>query len=225
MAVVTSGRPALEAKDLYRFFRSGEDETLALRGVSLTVESGEILAVTGPSGSGKSTLLACLAGLDEPDGGSVFVSGTRMSHRSEGERAALRARHIGMLFQSANLIGHLSVEQNVRLAQRIASGDTPLPESVLDQVGLGHRAASRPSQLSGGEAARAGLAVALANNPAVLLADEPTGELDGATERRLLDLLRSHAARGCAVLVVSHSDDVVARADRVIALSDGRVAS
>jgi putative ABC transport system ATP-binding protein len=225
MAVVTSGRPALEAKDLYRFFRSGEDETLALRGVSLTVESGEILAVTGPSGSGKSTLLACLAGLDEPAGGSVFVSGTRMSHRSEAERAALRARHIGVLFQSANLIGHLSVAQNVRLAQRITSGDSALPGNILDHVGLGHRAASRPSQLSGGEAARAGLAVALANNPAVLLADEPTGELDGGTERRLLDLLRSHADRGCAVLVVTHSDDVVARADRVIALSDGRVAS
>jgi putative ABC transport system ATP-binding protein len=220
-----AGRPALQAKELYRFFRSGEEETLALRGVSLAVESGEILAVTGPSGSGKSTLLACLAGLDEPAGGSVFVSGVRMSHRSEAERSALRARHIGVLFQSANLIEHLSIEQNVRLAQRIVSADAAPPGDILDRVGLGHRASSRPSQLSGGEAARAGLAVALANNPAVLLADEPTGELDGGTEHRLLDLLRSHADRGCAVLVVTHSSDVVAHADRVIALSDGRVAS
>lgn len=225
MAPVSSGPSGLEAKDLYRFFRSGEEETLALRGVSLAVAPGEILAVTGPSGSGKSTLLACLTGLDEPDGGSVFVSGTRMSHRSEAERAALRARHIGVLFQSANLIGHLTIAQNVRLVQRIASTDATPTGDILDRVGLGHRASSLPSQLSGGEAARAGLAVALANNPAVLLADEPTGELDGGTERRLLDLLRSHADRGCAVLVVTHSSDVVARADRIIGLSDGRVAS
>jgi putative ABC transport system ATP-binding protein len=222
---VSATAPALEARDLYRFFRAGEEETLALRGVSLEVASGEILAVTGPSGSGKSTLLACLAGLDEPAGGSVWVSGQRMSHRPESERAALRSRQVGVLFQSANLLGHLTVLENVRLAQQIAKSDAPRPGEILERVGIGARAGALPSQLSGGEVARAGLAVALANDPVVLLADEPTGELDGSTERRLLDLLRSHADRGCAVLVVTHSPDVVARADRVIALSDGRVSA
>ncbi|MBG6214753.1 putative ABC transport system ATP-binding protein [Cryobacterium sp. CAN_C3] len=224
-AVIPREAPPIEARDLYRFFRAGEEETLALRGVSLAVSAGEILAVTGPSGSGKSTLLACLAGLDEPAGGSVYVTGLRLSHRPESERAALRAHHIGVLFQTNNLLGHLSITENIELAQRIIKSDVPSPQEILERVGLANRAAAKPSQLSGGEAARAGLAVALANNPAVLLADEPTGELDGGTERRLLDLLRSHADRGCAVLVVTHSPDVVARADRVIALNDGQVGS
>jgi putative ABC transport system ATP-binding protein len=224
MAVLTGPAvPALEARDLYRFFRAGEEETLALRGVSLTVESGEILAVTGPSGSGKSTLLGCLAGLDEPAGGSVFVSGTRMSHRPESQRALLRGKQIGVLFQSANLLAHLSIGDNVALAQSFTRTETEAPGEILARVGLGHRSAALPSQLSGGEAARAGLAVALANDPAVLLADEPTGELDGNTERRLLGLLRRQADRGCAVLVVTHSPDVVALADRVVSLNDGRL--
>jgi len=226
MAAVTLGEALpVEARDLYRFFRAGEEETLALRGVSLSVSAGEILAVTGPSGSGKSTLLACLAGLDEPAGGSVYVTGLRLSHRPESERAALRAEHIGVLFQTNNLLGHLSISENIELAQRISRSDAPAPQEILERVGLANRAAAKPSQLSGGEAARAGLAVALANDPAVLLADEPTGELDGGTERRLLDLFRSHADRGCAVLVVTHSPAVVARADRVITLNDGQVAS
>lgn len=215
--------PALEARDLYRFFRAGEEETLALRGVSLELRAGEILAVTGPSGSGKSTLLACLAGLDEPAGGSVWVSGHRLSHRPEAERAALRGGRIGVLFQSANLFAHLTVYENVRLAQQLTISDAPHVGEILSRVGLAARENAFPSQLSGGESARAGLAVALANDPAVLLADEPTGELDGDTERQLLDLLRRHADRGCAILVVTHSPDVVSSADRVIALSDGRI--
>jgi putative ABC transport system ATP-binding protein len=223
--VMPDDRPALEARDLYRFFRAGDEETLALRGVSLRVRAGEILAVTGPSGSGKSTLLACLAGLDEPSGGSVWVAGQRLSHRPETERAAVRAGHIGVLFQSANLIAHLTVIDNIRLTQQLSRLDAPSPDEVLARVGLTARTKALPSQLSGGEAARAGLAVALANDPAVLLADEPTGELDGSTEQRLLDLLRRHADRGCAVLVVTHSPDVVASADRAIALDDGRIAA
>ena len=218
-----SAPAALEARDLYRFFRAGEEETLALRGVSLTVEAGETVAVVGPSGSGKSTLLGCLAGLDEPAGGTVWVEGKRLSHRPEAERAALRAHHIGVLFQTANLIDHLTVEQNVYLPQRLSSNSGSQPRAILDRVGLAHRAMAYPSQLSGGEAARAGLAVALANDPAILLADEPTGELDGETEQLLLDLLRSHADRGCGVLLVTHSPEVVAVADRVVTLSDGRV--
>jgi len=112
---------ALRACELYRFYRAGEEETLALRGVSIAVSAGRLLTVTGPSGSGKSTLLACLAGLDEPDGGSVYVHETRISHRPEHERSALRARHIGTLFQSANLLEHLTVRRNLELVQRIAA--------------------------------------------------------------------------------------------------------
>ena len=183
----------LEARSLYRFFHAGDDETLALQGVSLAVEPGELVAVTGPSGSGKSTLLSCLAGLDEPDGGSVSVDGTRISRRSEEERARIRGARIGMLFQQANLVGHLSVADNVKLAQRIGDGSANADwrENVLARCGIEHRAAARPSQLSGGELARAGLAVALANNPAVILADEPTGELDSVTAARVLELLRA----------------------------------
>ena len=214
----------LEATDLYRFFHAGDDETLALRGVSLRVEAGEVVAVTGPSGSGKSTLLACLAGLDEPDGGTVRLAGETLSRRSEPDRAALRARHIGMLFQSGNLLEHLTIGQNVALAQRLGrtvNGDRR--RELLDDLGLGKRSGAYPSHLSGGEAARAGLAVALANDPAVLLADEPTGEVDATTEQQVLALLARRAEAGGAVMIVTHSAAVAAIADRTIALADGMV--
>ncbi|MDJ0343922.1 ATP-binding cassette domain-containing protein [Streptomyces sp. H10-C2] len=220
------GAPALQARDLYRFFRSGEEETLALRGVSLQVGRGETVAVVGPSGSGKSTLLACLAGLDEPAGGVVHIGGERISHRPEAERARARARRIGVLLQTGNLIAHLGVRDNVRLAQSAAGrrrGTAPDVDRLLEQVGLGSRARALPHELAGGELARAGLAVALANDPDVLLADEPTGELDGQTEQRVLDLLRERSRDGCGVLVVTHSPEVVRVADRVLALHDGRI--
>lgn len=215
---------ALDARDLYRFFRAGEEETLALRGVSLQVRRGETVAVIGPSGSGKSTLLACLAGLDEPAGGSVHIGGERVSHRPESERARLRARRIGVVTQSGNLIAHLSVRDNVRLARGAAPGKSRQPVGeLLEQMGLAHRGHALPRELSGGELARAGLAVALANDPDVLLADEPTGELDGSTEQRVLDLLRSRADASRGVLLVTHSSEAVRIADRVIALHDGRI--
>jgi putative ABC transport system ATP-binding protein len=214
----------LEAHELYRFFHAGDDEALALRGVSLAVERGELVAVTGPSGSGKSTLLACLAGLDEPDGGAVTIDGRRLSRRAEEERASVRARRIGMLFQQANLVGHLSVAGNVAVAQALGGGSA-LPEQLLDDCGILARAHARPAQLSGGELARAGLAVALANDPAILLADEPTGELDGTTAQRVLGLLRDRAEAGAAVVVVTHDAAVAATVDREIRLRDGRLAA
>ncbi|MER7923196.1 ABC transporter ATP-binding protein [Streptomyces sp. NPDC096057] len=214
---------ALAARELYRFYRAGEEETLALRGVSLTVRRGETVAVVGPSGAGKSTLLGCLAGLDEPSGGDVHVDGVRISHRPETERARLRARHVGVLLQSRNLLPHLTVRDNIRLAQRAVRGRPSVSaEALLEQVGLGGRTRALPRHLSGGELARAGLAVALANSPAVLLADEPTGELDGGTEQLVLRMVRERAADGCAVLIVTHSAEAVRIADRVITLTDGR---
>ncbi|WP_275295175.1 ATP-binding cassette domain-containing protein [Amycolatopsis sp. La24] len=219
--------PAVEATDLYRFFRTGDEETLALRGVSLTVARGETVAVVGPSGAGKSTLLACLAGLDEPAGGTVRVGGHRLSHRPERERARVRADRIGVLLQSRNLVPHLDVRGNIRLARRAArrSRYRAGADDLIVQVGLRGRAGALPAQLSGGELARAGLAVALANHPDVLLADEPTGELDGQTEQQVLALLRERAEQGAGVLVVTHNDAVVAIADRVIAMQDGKVVS
>jgi putative ABC transport system ATP-binding protein len=220
---------ALEAHDLYRFFRAGEEETLALRGVKLSVHYGEMVAVVGPSGSGKSTLLACLAGLDEPAGGTVIVGGERVTHRPEAERARIRARRIGVLQQTGNLLPHLDLRANIRLAQAArgrSAGRAGAPvERLLDEVGLAARARALPRQLSGGELARAGLAVALANDPDVVLADEPTGELDGAAEQRVLQLLTGRARAGGGVLVVSHSPQVVDEADRVLTLVDGRITS
>ena len=214
----------LRARELYRFYRAGDEETLALRGVSIEVPAGKLLTVAGPSGSGKSTLLACLAGLDEPDGGSVYLRETPISHRPEYERSALRARHIGVLFQTANLLEHLTVRRNLELVQRLAGRrDRDRADALLEAVGLTRRGGARPSELSGGEAVRAGLAVALANDPDVLIADEPTGELDGQTEAGVLTLIRDQADRGKAVVLASHSTAVAALADQVIRLKDGQV--
>lgn len=215
----------LEASSLFRFFHAGDDEALALQGVSVTVAAGEVVAVTGPSGSGKSTLLACLAGLEEPDGGTVRIAGQRISRLPEADGARVRAERIGVLYQHANLVGHLSVRQNVLLAQRIAGGgaDASWREELLERCGIASRADARPAQLSGGELARAGLAVALGNDPPVILADEPTGELDDVTAERVLGLLRERAAAGAAILVVTHSPQVAAAADREIRLRDGKV--
>jgi len=216
----------LDARSLYRFYRVDGEETLALQGVSLRVWPGEVVAIAGPSGSGKSTLLACLAGLDEPSGGTVQVTGLRMSHRPEAVRARLRARHLGVLSQSANLFPHLTVMQNMKLAQTLAGARRRRDNTgLLAQLGISERAHALPSQLSGGESARAGLAVALVNDPVVLIADEPTGELDSANEARLLDLLEVRARSGHAVLIASHSPPVIRRADRIITLADGRVTS
>jgi putative ABC transport system ATP-binding protein len=245
---VTAGAlPLIDGRELYRFYHIGDDETFALRGVSVSVHAGEMVAVVGPSGSGKSTLLACLAGLDEPDGGHVTIAGQRITRRDEATRARLRARWIGMLLQSGNLLEHLSVAQNIRAAQALvvkepvvkkprghpesgtgsdagADGRSrPDGQTLLEDVGLGDRSSARPSTLSGGESARAGLAVAMANDPPVLLADEPTGEVDRQAEAQVLELLRGRADRGKAVLVVTHSERVAASADRIVRMVDGRI--
>jgi len=214
----------LEAVDLYRFYHTEEEETLALRGVSLHLDRGEIVAVMGPSGSGKSTLLSCLAGLDEPDGGFVSVMGKRLTRRTEAERATRRATEIGLVLQSQNLFDHLSVEEHLRFQMYLARRfDKQRLEELLTVVGLRDRRAARPTQLSGGEAARAALAVALAPKPNVLLADEPTGEVDEETEQQVLHLFDSYRREGGALLLATHSDAVAAQADRILHLQDGRL--
>ncbi len=216
----------LEAFELYRFYHAKEDETFAFRGFSLSLHAGEIAVVTGPSGSGKSTLLACLAGLDEPDGGHVELMGVAFTRRSEAERARLRARHIGILLQSGNLFDHLAVESNIRLQMRLAGKpDDGRLAHLLDILGLGGLRGALPFQLSGGETARAGLAVALAAEPDVLLADEPTAEVDALTEARILELLARRRRQGKATLIATHSMAVAGCADRRFAMQDGRLAA
>lgn len=211
----------LQAHELYRFHHAGDDETAALRGVDVQLDAGELVALVGLSGSGKSTLLACLAGLDEPDGGHVEVMGKRLSRRPEATRARLRARHIGMMMQSGNLFDHLTVSANIALQIWLAGkGERG---SLLQRLGIGERGDALPSQLSGGEAARAGLAVALAADPDILICDEPTAEVDAETEDRILEFLDERRRAGCAILVATHSASLARHADRLLHISDGRI--
>lgn len=226
----------MSAENVYRFFRAGDEETLALRGVTLRANAGEFVVVTGPSGSGKSTLLACLTGMDEPSGGTVRIAGKRINHRSQRDRDRVRSRYLGVMAQSGNLISHLRVRDNLRLAAHLAStgqqatpttrkhqkAETPW-SATAERLGLTARLDAWPEELSGGESARAALAVALAAAPLVLVADEPTGELDADTEASLVEQLRRVASSGVAVVVASHSDAVAAGADRVVRLNDGQV--
>ena len=220
----TTKETVLEARNLYRFYHSDDEETLALRGVSLRVSAGELVAIVGPSGSGKSTLLACLAGTDEPDGGEVRILGERITRSPEPQRAAVRGRSLGFLFQSDNLIEHLTVEENVLLPMRLArKKNEQRLRTLLDALGLIDHRRAYPGQLSGGEAVRAGLAVALAVDPKILLADEPTGEVDATTEAWVLDLLEEYCRDGGAALVATHSAALAKKASRIVKLADGKV--
>jgi putative ABC transport system ATP-binding protein len=219
-----SAPAVLEARGLHRFFRRGGEEVAALRDVSLTLAPGELVAVVGPSGSGKSTLLNLLAGLDDPDGGSVQVDGVRLSHEPADVQARLRGRLIGVLTQTSGLLEHLDVLENLRLGASFRTSRTTTTDhlELLDAVDLTDRAHARPSTLSGGETARANLAVALAGGPRLLLADEPTAEVSTAEEASLLDLLRRIQPAVGATLVVTHSTSVARAADRTVHLVDGK---
>jgi putative ABC transport system ATP-binding protein len=224
----------LQARGLHRFYRRGGSEVAALLDVSLTCQAGETVAVTGPSGSGKSTLLGLLAGLDDPDGGAVHVAGQRLSHQTPAVAARIRARHVGILTQSSGLFGHLSVLENVAFAASLrggagpsaagASPGGPSSEELIEALGLRAVRRSTVRTLSGGETARAGLAVALAGAPMLLLADEPTAEVSRDEETTILDLLRAWRPRDGATVIVTHSASVAAYADRIVHLVDGRVA-
>jgi ABC-type lipoprotein export system ATPase subunit len=217
---------ALECHDVFKIYRSGAVETVALRGLDLTAEAGELVAILGPSGCGKSTLLALVAGLDEPSAGDVRVAGRSLGRLSEPELAQYRARDLAIVFQSDNLWPALSAHENVALSLRLAGlGDAERTAAdSLAAFGLGGRAAHRVAALSGGEQQRVAIAGAAARRAKLVLADEPTGELDEANELVVLDALQTLSGDyGSTVLVVTHSERVAERAQRVIEMRDGRV--
>jgi len=214
------------ATDLSRRYGEGEAAVDALRGVSLAVQTGELVAVMGPSGSGKSTLMHLLAALDKPTGGSVAIAGQDVGSLTDGEVTLLRRNHIGFVFQFFNLLPMLDAEENIKLPLSIA-GEKPDPEffeGLLKRVGLADRRSHRPAELSGGQQQRVAIARALVTKPTVLFADEPTGNLDSQTGADILELLRSSAKElDQTMVMVTHDANAAEIADRVLFLADGRI--
>jgi putative ABC transport system ATP-binding protein len=220
-------RYVLEARELTKAYDTGGATTTALREVSLTVDLGEFVAVMGPSGCGKSTLLNLLAGFDRPTAGEVWCDGERIDAWSEARLARMRRRKVGFVFQFFNLMPTLTVGENVELPLRLVgrrrSTARLVSGELLGELGLFDKRTTAPHLLSGGEQQRVALARAIANDPAVLLADEPTGNLDSAAARDVLGLLRRTRDRGQTLLVVTHDARVAAAADRVLSMRDGRL--
>jgi len=223
----TTPRPLLQVKGLSKTYRVGEVETHVLRGVALELAPNETASLTGVSGSGKSTLLSLVAGLMLPESGEVVFDGQDITALDDAGRARLRAKRIGVVLQSGNLIPFLTAAENVEMAIRLGGGDRPSAgaKELLDEVGLAHRLDHRPSRLSGGEAQRVSVAVALANEPELLLADEVTGELDTASSARVMEaIFGASRDRGLTVLYVTHNSELAARASHRLRLVDGEVA-
>ena len=217
----------LVANGVHKLYRAGEIEVPALRDVNLTAEPGSFVAVVGPSGSGKTTLLQCLSGLDNIDAGSVTVAGEDVHRLSETRRSAQRARLMGFIFQSFNLLPVFDAVENVELPLMI--GGLPArearsrAEAALDRVGLSHRRGHRPAELSGGEQQRVAVARALVTRPAIVWADEPTGSLDTTAAREILDLLTGLHAEGMTLILVTHDPEISMRAGRRISMRDGSI--
>ncbi|HYI46331.1 MAG TPA: ABC transporter ATP-binding protein [Actinomycetota bacterium] len=225
--IVTTGAlpAAIVASGIVKTYKQGDEVIHALRGVDLTVEQGEFLAITGASGSGKSTLLHILGGLDRPDGGEVLLEGRRISELSDEDLSIVRRRRLGFVLQFFNLLPTLSAVENAAFPLMLdgKSDAIDLARASLDSVGLGGRAEHRPGHLSGGEQQRVALARALVTQPAVVLADEPTGNLDSLTGEDILKLLRRTADAGQTIVMVTHDARSASYADRVVRLVDGLV--
>ena len=222
--------PVYELRAVSKAYSLGGGQVHAVKEVDLTVAAGDAVAIAGPSGSGKTTLLQLLGGLDRPSAGNVLFEGRDMAAMGDGELSALRLRTFGFVFQQFNLIPTLTAAQNVEVALAPTGGKSEARRDtvhrLLESVGLAARADHVPSKLSGGEQQRVAIARALANEPHVLLADEPTGNLDSATGAEIIELLMSLSAEGQrTVIVVTHNSDVAARAHRVIRMQDGRLAT
>ncbi len=218
--------PALQLHDVFKIYRSGPVETVALRGLELAVQRGELIAVLGPSGCGKSTMLALAAALDEPSAGEVRVGERSLQRLDDDELSLYRAREVALVFQSDNLWPALSARENVAIGLRIAGQADPGAgaEDALATFGLADRAAHRAGALSGGEQQRVAIAAAFARAAPLVLADEPTGELDARNEQIVLEALaRLREERGSTVILVTHSETVAGGADRVVEMRDGAV--
>ena len=217
----------LQTVGLTKIYQNNGSEVHALRGIDLSVQSGELVAVMGPSGCGKSTLLHILGGLDSPTSGEVRLGGKRIDKIPEAQRAVLRRKSIGFVFQAFNLIGNLSVSDNVELPALVAGFSSNQARSrsseLLTSLGVEGKNNQVPAQLSGGEKQRVALARALVNQPAILLADEPTGNLDSTTTLDVLRLLHHTHSLGQTILMVTHDPNVASIAQRVIFMRDGRI--
>ncbi len=226
---MTATTPLIEARNLVRRYRTGATDVAALRGVSLTIMPGEFVAIVGASGSGKSTMLHLLGAVDAPDSGQVLLEGRDISQLSDADATRLRLLRIGLVFQRFYLMPTLSALENVELPMAEAGASTTVrrerAKSLLSFVGLGERTDHRPSQLSGGEQQRVAVARALANKPALLLADEPTGELDAATGAALIALLQQLNRDGLTCVLVTHDAALARSAQRVVTMRDGQIVS
>jgi ABC-type lipoprotein export system ATPase subunit len=217
--------PSIVVRDLAKSYVRGAEQVHALRGVSFEIPAGEFAAITGPSGSGKSTLLHLIGALDRPSAGSVLIHGVEIAAKPERELRALRGGRIGFVFQQFYLLPGLTVEENVRLPllfSRTRVDDARIG-AILESVGLAHRRGHLPSQLSGGEMQRVAVGRALVGNPEIILADEPTANLDSVNGLAVFELLRGLAGRGLTVVIVTHNADLAARTERIIRLRDGMI--
>jgi putative ABC transport system ATP-binding protein len=217
----------IEAENLRKTYRVGKIEVEALRGISFSVQKGEFVSVVGPSGSGKSTLFYLLGGLTRATGGRVVLDGDDLASLSDAERTRMRKRKIGFVFQKFNLLPTLDARSNIQMAQEIAgkgNGDPAHFDRITDLLGLTKRLKHRPSELSGGEQQRVALARALINKPAVVLADEPTGNLDSKNSEIVLGMLRlSNQELGQTVLMITHNPEAAGYGDRIIHMRDGQI--
>ena len=216
----------LETKDLKKYYGSGDTQVKALDGVDLTVENGEFVAIVGTSGSGKSTLLHMLGGLDRPTGGSVLVEGRDIFALKDEELTIFRRRKIGFVFQSYNLVPVLSVYDNIVLPIQLDGGrvDEAYVNQVIEALGLEQKLDRLPSQLSGGQQQRVAIARALATKPAILLADEPTGNLDSRTSQDVLSLMKTTGQKFAQTMVmITHNEEIAQLADRIVRIEDGRI--
>ena len=216
----------LETKDLRKVYGSGDTEVRALDGVDLTVEKGEFVAVVGPSGSGKSTLLHMLGGLDRPTGGTVTVDGKELSAMRDEELTIFRRRKIGFVFQNYNLVPVLNVYENIVLPIQLDGNapDKAYVERIIETLGLEAKLQNLPNNLSGGQQQRVAIARALAAKPAIILADEPTGNLDSATSLDVMGLLKVTAQKfSQTIVMITHNEELAQMADRIIRIEDGRI--
>lgn len=216
----------LETKDLCKYYGSGATEVRALDGVNMSVESGEFVAIVGTSGSGKSTLLHMLGGLDRPTSGSATVDGQKLFDLSDEALTIFRRRKIGFVFQAYNLVPVLSVYENIVLPLQLdgRSVDTAFLDDVVQALGLGEKLSSLPNQLSGGQQQRVAIARALAAKPAIILADEPTGNLDSKTSQDVLGLIKVTSQRySQTTVMITHNEEIAQMADRIVRIEDGRI--